>query len=367
VRFPDAGATRGDRTVIDSLPVDKANPAFIASDFPDHRMLPMKPMPFLALAALVAGPGTSVGNTLKPQPVVASGGAQSISGTLVASSVELPQSPVPADPSPRHAENLPALAVRPDGHIVTVAGIDSRAVGADASVQTLSDRAHPPETLAQMEQDAEDLYGTPPVRDPWEKFNRKMFGFNNVLDRFVLHPVAAGYDKVVPDPVQSGVSRFFTNLGLPASSVNQALQGRPADAGHSLARFLVNSTLGIAGVFDPATHFGIPRRHGEDFGQTLATWGWRDSRYLVMPLLGPRTVRDTLALAGDEPMSAISHIDNAGVADKLCIMQMVDGRARLLPMDGIRKDALDDYALVRDIWVQRRNRQFEQNLPDHRH
>jgi len=220
--------------------------------------------------------------------------------------------------------------------------------------------------IPQVEQDVEELYGSPPVRDPWEGFNRRMHGFNNVLDRFVLRPVALGYDKVVPDPVQSGVTRFFSNLRLPATAINQALQGRPAHAGQSLGRFLLNSTVGLAGVFDPATHFGIPRRDGEDFGQTLATWGWHDSRYLVMPVLGPRTVRDTLAIVGDEPMSLTARIDNSGLTDKLLIMHMVDGRARLLPTDQARKDAIDDYAFVRDAWAQRRNRQIEQDLARNR-
>ncbi|HDL6741999.1 TPA: MlaA family lipoprotein [Yersinia enterocolitica] len=228
------------------------------------------------------------------------------------------------------------------------------------------DSAHPTATITQAEQDAEDLYGTPPVSDPWEGFNRKMHGFNNVLDRLVLRPVAAGYEKAIPDSVQSGVSRFFTNLGLPATALNQAMQGRPAHAGQSLGRFLVNSTVGIAGVFDPATHFGIPRRDGEDFGQTLATWGWRDSRYLVMPGLGPRTVRDAVAFVGDEQMALIARIDSSSVTDKLLIMQMVDGRARLLPLDQARKDAMDDYTFVREVWAQRRNRQIEQDLRSNR-
>jgi phospholipid-binding lipoprotein MlaA len=200
----------------------------------------------------------------------------------------------------------------------------------------------------------------PPVSDPWEDFNRKMHGFNNVLDQFVLRPVAKVYDKVVPDPVQSGVTHFFVNLRLPVTAVNQALQGRPTQAGQSLGRFAVNTTVGIAGVFDPATSLGVPKWDGEDFGQTLATWGWQDSRYLVVPLLGPLTVRDAVAIVGDMPLSPIGTIDSASVADKLQILQMVDGRAQMLPIDRFRQDALDDYLFVRDAWAQRRNRQIEQ-------
>ncbi|WP_449447795.1 MlaA family lipoprotein [Thermomonas brevis] len=231
----------------------------------------------------------------------------------------------------------------------------------ELSAQASIDSAHPIVTMKQTEQDAEDLYGSS-VCDPWEGFNRKMHRFNNVLDRFALRPVAAGYDKVIPNPVKSGASRLFTHLRLPGTALNQVLQGRPAHAGQSLGRFLVNSTAGIAGVFDPATRFGIPRHDGGDFGQTLATWGWRDSRYLVLPVLGPRTVRDAVAFVGDEQMSLTARSDNSSVTDKLLIMQMMDGRARLLPLDQARKDAVDDYTFVRDVWAQRRNHQIEQVL-----
>ncbi|MDQ2139882.1 VacJ family lipoprotein [Alcaligenaceae bacterium B3P038] len=231
-----------------------------------------------------------------------------------------------------------------------------------AFAQPAPSSADVPEETMQAEQDPEEEYATSVVQDPWERFNRKMHSFNNVLDRFVLRPVSVGYDRITPDPVQSGVSRFFGNLRLPATAVNQALQGRPGQAGDSIGRFVVNSTVGIAGLFDPATHIGLPQRAGEDFGQTLATWGWRDSRYLVMPLLGPRTVRDTASIVVDSPMSPISQIDKSGVADKLTIMQMVDGRAQMLKMDQVREDSLDDYTFVRDAWYQRRNRQIEQDL-----
>lgn len=229
---------------------------------------------------------------------------------------------------------------------------DSSTSLADASVQGATSSGTMSELAAPTSR--------PPVSDPWEGFNRKMHGFNNVLDQFVLRPVAKVYDKVVPDPVQSGVTRFFVNLRLPVTAVNQALQGRPTQAGQSLGRFAVNTTVGIAGVFDPATSLGVPKWDGEDFGQTLATWGWQDSRYLVVPLLGPRTVRDAVAIVGDMPLSPIGKIDSASVADKLQILQMVDGRAQMLPMDRFRQDALDDYLFVRDAWAQRRNRQIEQ-------
>ena len=178
----------------------------------------------------------------------------------------------------------------------------------------------------------------------------------------MLRPVAVGYDTITPASVQAGVSRFFANLRIPATALNQALQGRPKHAAQSLGRLVVNSTVGIGGLFDPASHLGIAKRNDEDFGQTLASWGWRDSRYLVLPLLGPRTVRDTVAMAGDQPMSPIGQIDDIGTYNGLLLLQTVDGRTRMLPLDKFRQDAFDDYILVRDAWVQRRNHQIRQDL-----
>lgn len=199
------------------------------------------------------------------------------------------------------------------------------------------------------------------VRDPWERYNRGVYGFNNAIDKVIFRPLAIGYDKVVPDVMQSGVSRFFDNLNLPATAANQTLQARPIQALRSLGRFAVNSTVGIGGLLDPASHFGIPEAGNEDFGQTLAAWGWRDSRYLVMPLLGPRTVRDAVALVGDRVLSPLSYVGDSNAATGLQLLKIVDLRARLLPMDQARRDAYDEYALVRDTWAQRRKHQIERN------
>jgi len=211
---------------------------------------------------------------------------------------------------------------------------------------------------------------TPPpeaiVQDPWEGYNRRMHSVNNVIDKYFTRPLAVAYDKVTPDVVQSSVSSFFRNLREPATAVNQALQGRPAHAAQSVGRFAVNTTVGIGGLFDPATSFGMEKRDGEDFGQTLATWGWRDSRYLVLPLFGPRTVRDTVAIVGDQPLSPVGYVQDAGAANALQILQMADGRARMLPMDQARRDALDEYAFVRDAWAQRRKQQIDQDLKSSR-
>lgn len=315
----------------------------------------MKTIQSLVLAAIVLGTSACASNAVKQAPAAGLSDAPSTSATLAASAVEAP--PAAVTITPLSADTNATTGTAADTTIASPVA---------ASTQTTQTSANAPEAMTQAEQEAEALYATPAVRDPWEGFNRKMHSFNNVLDRFVLRPVAVGYDKITPDPVQSGVSRFFSNLRLPATAINQALQGRPGDAGQSLGRFVVNSTAGIGGVFDPAKRIGMPKPDGEDLGQTLATWGWRDSRYLVMPIMGPRTVRDALGGLGDQQLSVINQIDSSSVADKLQIMQMVDVRAQLLPTDQMRRDAIDDYTFVRDAWAQRRNRQIEQDLRGNR-
>lgn len=225
----------------------------------------------------------------------------------------------------------------------------------------------------QAEQDFDALYGAPydPVADPtlpspaampssydpWEPLNRRVHAFNNAVDIALATPLARAYVAVVPRPVRLGVSNFFNNLGQPASAVNALLQGRPGHAGASLGRFLVNATVGIAGVFDPATRFNIPNR-SEDFGQTLGVWGWKTSRYVELPLFGPRTVRDVFGLVGDAPLSAVRQVDNAETRFLLQGLQLVDLRTQLFALDSMREGATDEYALFRDSWLQRRSYQI---------
>lgn len=274
----------------------------------------------------------------------------------------------------KHQADPPAVEIRLASSPIVVTKLDAALEPASAPVSLYSQDtadainfapsldAVTAEDPSQPDQDAEAIYGQSPVRDPWEGFNRKVHSFNNVADKFVFRPLAVGYDKITPAPVQDCVSRFFDNLRTPVTAVNQILQRRPGHAAQSLGRFVVNTTVGIGGVLDPASSFGMPKRDGEDFGQTLATWGWRDSRYLVLPLLGPRTVRDTVSIFGDRPLSLISQIQDSGVADKLQLLEVVDGRTRLLPMDKFLQDAFDDYLFVRDAWAQRRNRQIQQDF-----
>lgn len=213
---------------------------------------------------------------------------------------------------------------------------------------------------------------SPHAYDPWEKFNRKVHTFNNAVDRAVARPLARAYTNVVPRPVRLGVSNFFDNLGQPITAMNQLLQGRPKEAGQTVARFLVNSTLGIGGIFDPASDLKLPRR-SEDFGQTLGVWGWKKSRYVELPLFGPRTVRDTLGMSGDMPIGVVRQIEMDKVRIFLQGLNLVDTRAQLLSVDSLREGAVDDYALVRDSWMQRRAYQIEgsrkqdqdKDLPDY--
>jgi len=216
--------------------------------------------------------------------------------------------------------------------------------------------------------------GTAPIRnpDPWEGWNRRVHRFNNTLDRNVARPVARGYARVVPAPVRTGIGNFFSNLSEPFSAVNSLLQGKPKQAGKSLARFVLNTTLGLGGVFDPASEANLPRGN-EDFGQTLAVWGWKHSRYLELPLFGPRTVRDSFGLGGDIAASPLRQIDDELLRYSLTGLSLADTRAQLLALENLREGVPDDYILIRDAWLQRRQYLIfgrdggnqEQALPDY--
>lgn len=200
----------------------------------------------------------------------------------------------------------------------------------------------------------------PVAFDPWEKYNRRVHAFNMAVDRGLAKPLARGYVAVVPRPVRAGVDNFFDNLGQPVTLVNSLLQGNPRGAANALGRFLVNSTVGIGGLFDVASKAKIPNR-GEDFGQTLAVWGWQRSRYLEVPFLGPRTVRDVVGLVGDSRLRPVQYIEDDTTRASLQALQLVALRAKLLSIEGLmRQGAVDEYALFRDMWLQRRSYQVNQ-------
>ncbi|RKQ96399.1 phospholipid-binding lipoprotein MlaA [Kushneria sinocarnis] len=187
--------------------------------------------------------------------------------------------------------------------------------------------------------------------DPWEGFNRGVFAFNDTLDRYALKPVAQGYDYVTPTPVQQGVGNFFGNLGDVGNTFNSLLQGKLTNAGTSTARFLLNSTLGLGGLLDPASRMGI-ERHEEDFGQTLASWGVGQGPYLVLPFLGPSTVRATAGLPVDWYSDPVTYLEDDKVRWGLRGLDLIDTRAGYLDQEQLIHG--DRYSFIRDTYLQRR-------------
>jgi len=203
------------------------------------------------------------------------------------------------------------------------------------------------------------------AHDPLEGFNRGMFAVNEGLDTVLVKPVAQAYDFVVPLPAKAGVGSFFGNIADVRNVLNNALQGKLADAGNDLGRLLINSTVGIFGLFDVASELGL-EKHDEDFGQTLAVWGWDDSNFLFWPILGPRTVRDTGGWVVDSYTDPTWYTLNKSVAarNSLLALCFVDARASLLPSDKVVEEAaLDKYAYVRDAYLQRRRNQIFDGRP----
>ena len=190
--------------------------------------------------------------------------------------------------------------------------------------------------------------------DPWEDFNRKVFAFNDVLDRYALKPVAKGYHTITPAPVETGIGNFFANLGEVRTALNSLLQGKPSNAGLATSRFLINSTVGIGGLLDYATLMEITADK-EDFGQTLAVWGWEDSRYLVLPFFGPSTLRDTTGMPADIATYPVYYVDDDTVRISLTALNAIDTRASLLDQEALIRG--DRYRFIRDAYLQ--NRQFE--------
>lgn len=192
--------------------------------------------------------------------------------------------------------------------------------------------------------------------DPLEPVNRKMFSFNEGVDKVVLKPAASAYKKVVPAAAQTGISNFFSNLQEPWSSVNLVLQGRVGDSASTFARFGTNSTVGVLGLMDVATGWGMPEKK-EDFGLTLDTWGVGTGPYVVLPLFGPSNLRDTLASPVDSMGNAKGHIANVSVRNTMTVVQAVSGRADHLEASKLMDQAaLDKYQLLRDLHLKRRIR-----------
>lgn len=208
---------------------------------------------------------------------------------------------------------------------------------------------------------------TPPdyttqVKDPWEKLNRITYAFNDKLDKAVARPVAKQYVRAVPLPTRHGIHNFLSNLGEPVTIVNDLLQGQIRQTFRDTTRFLINSTVGLAGWFDVAQHLKLPQ-HDADLGETLAHWGVPAGPYVVIPLLGPSDLRDGLSLYPDYYANPIKNNMQARYRNAGTITNAIDTRAGLLDLDSTLDNAYDPYAFMRDAWIQHRRFQLYNGNP----
>lgn len=193
-------------------------------------------------------------------------------------------------------------------------------------------------------------------KDPWESWNRSVFAFNETLDKYILRPVAMAYRNVTPQPVDDAISNVFGNLAEPITIISDIGQGKWVQAMSDTGRFITNSTLGIFGMFDVARHIGL-EKHNEDIGQTLAVWGVGSGPYVMLPFLGPSTLRDTAGFAFET--LALTSIDpqNRALSDERLYygveyVQYLDLRADIIPAEGIISG--DRYSFIRSLYLQRR-------------
>jgi len=189
--------------------------------------------------------------------------------------------------------------------------------------------------------------------DPWEGWNRGVYQFNMAIDSAIAKPVTKGYKAITPDFVETGVSNVFSNITDVPNMLNNLLQGKVIDSFSDLGRFVINSTVGIAGLWDPATSIGL-KKHDEDFGQTLGAWGVGSGPYMMLPLLGPSTLRDTAAFPVNSETDLINQIDHIPTRNQTKLLELIDKRSALLEYDDLLKDAIDEYAFIRDTYLQNR-------------
>ena len=205
---------------------------------------------------------------------------------------------------------------------------------------------------------------SPSPADPLEGFNRTVSAFNEVVDKVALKPLAKGYNVIAPTEIQGCIGNFFSNLDEIATAVNNLLQGKPKAAGSDVCRFAINTTVGILGLVDVASELGF-QKNNEDFGQTLGVWGVGSGPYLVLPLLGPSTIRDVSGRFADSPLDPIQNHDEIPERNSLLFTKVVDKRAKLLPAtDLIDRIALDKYAFIRDAYLARRKSLIRDGDPD---
>ena len=192
--------------------------------------------------------------------------------------------------------------------------------------------------------------------DPWEPLNRSIYAFNTGFDNVTTKPLAKGYRAIMPSPVRKGFTNFFKNLTTPRSILNNFLQGKPGRGFSETGRFLLNSTIGIGGFIDVATAGGM-EEYREDFGQTFAVWGVPDGPYVMLPFLGPQTLRDTIAYPLDIVAGPLYDYRNSSIRDKLTVMRIIELRYRLLATDDFLNQSKDPYITLRESYLQ--NREYE--------
>ncbi|CAD6557639.1 hypothetical protein LMG27952_06426 [Paraburkholderia hiiakae] len=212
---------------------------------------------------------------------------------------------------------------------------------------------------------------TPSKDDPWEGFNRTVYTFNDKVDTYALKPVAQGYVKVTPQPVRDSVTNFFANIGDVYNAANNFLQLKIADGVEDIMRIVINTVFGLGGLFDVATLAKLPK-HNQDFGLTLGHYGVPPGPYLVLPLFGPSTVRDGVALVPNYFINPLTYVDPAALSWGLYGLNVVSTRANLLgASDLLEGAAIDKYSFIRNAYLQRRRyllsdgRASDNNLPDY--
>lgn len=217
---------------------------------------------------------------------------------------------------------------------------------------------------------------SPNSSDPYENYNRHAFQMNQKLDKVIFKPVATAYNTVLPWPAKKGASNFFSNLNMIPTVINDILQGNIHNTASDTWRFIINSTVGIGGLVDVASSIGLPS-HSEDLGLTLAKWGYKNSNYLVLPIFGPSTVRDAVALPVDYQITSVyPYIDPLSLRYSLISLNFTSVRAQLLDYEGVINQAsFDPYAFQRNAYLQRRAYLIRQNneaqsdpyIEDHSH
>ena len=191
------------------------------------------------------------------------------------------------------------------------------------------------------------------VQDPYQGINRAVHRFNLLLDDYIARPSAVVYASIMPSPVEKGIANIFSNLDEITNVANDLLQGKFAQAANDSGRFLINSTLGVGGLFEVAESFGLAKSEGEDFAQTLATWGVPDGPFLMLPFVGPTTLRNAPTRFVDSLANPVSQMSDVSERNSLRVLSLVSTRAELLEFDDVI--AGDSYIFLRDIYFQRRD------------